>query len=58
MAVVKAVHDHEGEVTGVVQRTQLPPASEGDIEQCVEKGATLLLGIEGLDVLGVVLEGP
>jgi len=36
----------------VVQRTQLPPASERDIEQ----GATLLLGIEGLEVLGVVLE--
>jgi transposase len=51
MAVVKAVHDHEGEVTGVVQRTQLRSVSEGDIEQ----GATLLLGIEGLDVLEVAL---
>ena len=35
----------------MVQRTQFPPASERDIEQ----GATLLLGIEGLDVLEVAL---
>jgi len=52
MAVVNAVHDHEGEVTGVVQRTQFRSVSERGIEH----GATLLLGIEGLDVLEVVLE--
>ncbi len=40
----------------MVQRTQFPPAPERGIEQSVEQGATLLLGIEGLDVLGVVLE--
>ncbi len=44
----------------MVQRTQFPPAPGHDIErrgqQCVEQGASLLLGIEGLDVLAVVLQ--
>jgi transposase len=45
MAVVKAVHSHEGEVTGLVQRTQCQRAPER-----TERGATLLLGIDGLEV--------
>src|SRR5215213_7410972 len=52
MAVVNAVHGHEGEVTGLVQRTCFP-----DVQGAVERGATLLLGIEGLAVERVEL-GP
>jgi transposase len=51
MAVVKAVHDHEGEVTGLVQPTHIE-----DVLDAVERGATLLLGIEGLGVERVDLE--
>ena len=49
MAVVKAVHGHEGEVTGLVQRTH----ARGRAGQ---RSATLLLGIEGLAVASVDLE--
>jgi len=52
MAVVKAVHDHEGEVTGLVQGTQV----QGVEVQSVSSDATLLLGIEGLAVRQVELE--
>jgi transposase len=51
MAVVKAVHGHEGEVTGLVQPTHVQ-----DVQDTVEHGATLLLGIEGLAVQRVELE--
>lgn len=56
MAVVNAVHDHEGEVTGVVQRTQLPSGAKLR-QRGIDQGATLLLGIDGLDVVEVVLWG-
>ena len=49
MAVVKAVHGHEGEVTGLVQGTH----AQGRGGQ---RPATLLLGIEGLAVASVGLE--
>jgi transposase len=51
MAVVNAVHGHEGEVTGLVQPTQVQ-----DVQGAQERGATLLLGIEGLAVQRVELE--
>lgn len=51
MAVVKAVHGHEGEVARLVKVTHVEYV-EGD----VERGATLLLGIEGLAVERVVLQ--
>src|SRR5215213_6654251 len=51
MAVVKAVHGHEGEVTGLVHPTHVP-----DVQGTVERGATLLLGVEGLAVERVELE--
>src|SRR5215213_3321764 len=50
MAVVNAVHGHEGEVTGLVQGTCFR-----DAHSAVEPGATLLLGIEGLAVERVEL---
>ena len=51
MAVVNAVHGQEGEVTGLVQVTQLQHV------QAPAQGATsLLLGIEGLAVEQVTLE--
>jgi transposase len=50
MAVVKAVHGHEGEVTGLVKPTQFRDAPDA-----VERGATLLLGIDGLAVERVEL---
>lgn len=49
MAVVKAVHGHEGEVTGLVQRTHAR-VRQG------QHDATLLLGIDGLAVASVRLE--
>lgn len=52
MAVVNAVHGHEGEVTGLVQGTHVQ-----DEQDTTEQGATLLLGIEGLAVEHVELEG-
>ena len=55
MAAVRAVHDHEGEVTGVVQRAHLPSGAEHR-QRGIEQGATLLLGIDGLDLVEVVLE--
>lgn len=55
MAIVTAVHDHEGEVTGVVQRTELPANMEHERDG-VERGATRLLGIEGLDDVEFALE--
>ena len=51
MAVVKAVHGHEGEVTGLVQGTQVQ-----GVEVQSGSDATLLLGIEGLAVEQVELE--
>jgi transposase len=51
MAVVKAVHGHEGEVTGLVQGTCFR-----DVQGAVERGATQLLGIEGLVVARVELD--
>lgn len=50
MAVVKAVHDHEGEVTGVVQPTQ----SLG--QQFINEDGTALLGLDGLALVRVELE--
>ena len=55
MAVVNAVHDHEGEVTGAVQRAQLPAVAEHQ-QRDIEQRASLLLGMEGLKVLEVDLE--
>ena len=59
MAVVKAVHGHEGEVTGLAQGTQLPTvrddtAGQGDLSG---HDATVLLGLDGLAVVQVELEG-
>ena len=51
MAVVKAVHGHDGEVTGLVQGTQV----QGAGVQSERSDATLLLGIEGLAVRQVEL---
>jgi transposase len=51
MAVVKAVHGHEGEVTGLVQSTQLQR-----VHIATDVGATVLLGIAGLAVENVTLE--
>src|SRR3954463_273886 len=51
MAVVKAVHGHEGEVTGLVQGRCCRA-----VQGAVERGATLLLGIEGLAVERVGLD--
>jgi len=51
MAVVKAVHGHEGEVTGLVQRTHIQVVEDDAVGQ----DATLLLGIEGLAVQRVQL---
>jgi len=50
MAVVNAVHGHEGEVTGLVQRTHARTSGG-------QRSATLLLGIEGLAVALVTLDG-
>ncbi|HNV42484.1 MAG TPA: transposase family protein [Dermatophilaceae bacterium] len=52
MAVVKAVHGHEGEVTGLVQRTQFQAVQNDTSGQ----DATLLLGLEGLAVVTVELD--
>ncbi len=51
MAVVKAVHGHESEVTGLVQVAQLQ-----HVKAPAQGAASLLLGIEGLRVERVVLE--
>jgi transposase len=51
MAVVKAVHGHEGEVTGLVQSTQLQL-----VHIATDVGATVLLGIAGLAVENMTLE--
>ncbi len=51
MAVVNAVHGHEGEVTGLVQGTQV----QGVQVEAAGSDATLLLGIEGLTVERVEL---
>ncbi len=51
MAVVNAVHGHEGEVTGLVQVTQLQ-----HVQAPVQGGASVLLGIDGLAVERVTLE--
>src|SRR5512132_2238880 len=48
MAVVNAVHGHEGEVTGLVHPMQVQ-----HVQEAPERGATLLLGIEGLAVARV-----
>ena len=53
MAVVKAVHGHEGEVTGLVQRTQVQMVQDDMSGQ----DATLLLGLAGLAVEQVELDG-
>jgi len=53
MAVVKAVHVHEGEVTGLVQRTQVQMVQDDMSGQ----DATLLLGLAGLAVEQVELDG-
>jgi len=50
MAVVRAVHGHESEVAGLVKVTHVQ-----HVQGEVERGATLLLGIEGLAVEQVVL---
>jgi transposase len=50
MAVVKAVHGHEGEVTGLVQRTQSQEL------QFISEDGTRLLGLDGLALIGVELE--
>ena len=51
MAVVKTVHGHEGEVTGLVK-----PMLIRDAPDAVERGGpTLLLGIDGLAVEQVEL---
>ncbi|HET9655137.1 MAG TPA: hypothetical protein VFP72_07270 [Kineosporiaceae bacterium] len=50
MAVVKAVHDHEGEVTGLVQPTQSQEL------QFISEDGTRLLGLDGLALIGVELE--
>jgi hypothetical protein len=52
MAVVKAVHGHEGEVTGLVQRTQVQAVQD----DTSGSDATLLLGLEGLAVAQVELD--
>jgi len=54
IAVVNAVHGHEGEVTGLVQSTQLQDVP--NVGGAAEVGATRLLGIEGLAVGRVDLE--
>ena len=51
MAVVEAVHGHEGEVTGLVQRTQVQ-----DVQDEVEDAASRLLGVPGLAVVAVDVE--
>ncbi len=51
MAVVNAVHGHEGEVTGLVQVTQLR-----HVQAPAQGAASLLLGIDGLAVEQVTLE--
>ncbi len=58
MAVVKAVHGHEGEVTGLVQRTQFETVQDDTAGQDDWWGqdATLLLGLEGLAVARVELD--
>ena len=55
MAVVKAVHGHEGEVTGLVQRTHVQ-AVQTVQDDTTESDATLLLGLEGLAVEQVELD--
>lgn len=50
MAVVKAVHGHEGEVTGLVQPTQ------SQRFQLVNEDGTALLGLDGLALVRVELE--
>jgi hypothetical protein len=50
MAVVNAVHGHEGDVTGLSQSTQVE-----DVAGPAKRGASLLLGIEGLAVRDVEL---
>jgi len=52
MAVVKAVHGHEGEVTGLVQPTHV----QEEAAPAASRDATLLLGIEGLTVRRVDVE--
>ena len=52
MAVVKAVHGHEGEVTGLVQRTQVQVVQD----DTSGSDATLLLGLAGLAVEQVELD--
>lgn len=52
MAVVKAVHGHEGEVTGLVQRTQ--DVQDGEVDAA--GAATRLVGVEGLGVERVELD--
>ena len=47
MAVVKAVHGHEGEVTGVVQPTQF----QGP--QFISEDGTKLLGLDGFALIRV-----
>lgn len=51
MAVVHAVHGHEGEVTGLVQAMQ----SQG--QQLVNEDGTVLLGLDGFALVGVDVEG-
>ena len=58
MAVVKAVHGHEGEVTGLVQRTQFQAVQDDTAgDDWSGRDATLILGLEGLVVAQVELDG-